>query len=68
MDKTLELELAIAQAYARGKQEIALTARVKRSRALSVRGTTPEEIIRRMATLPILWSDRKIQIIWKEMK
>jgi len=46
----IQLELAIAHAYARGKQKRELVARVERSEELrKIRGSTAEEIARRLA-------------------
>lgn len=46
----IQLELAIAHAYARGKKRRELVARVERSKKLrKIRGSTAEEIVRQMA-------------------
>lgn len=50
MDQSLQLQLAIAHAFARGKQKRELTEKVKlAAKRRAVRGATPEQIVRRMA-------------------
>jgi len=45
-----QIELAIAHAYARGKKNRELVAREKkRAQKRALRGSTPEQIVRRMA-------------------
>ena len=50
MDQSLQLQLALAQAYARGKKRRELLARVAHAaQRRKIRGSTPEQIARQMA-------------------